>query len=296
MKDLIQKADVLIEALPYIQRFRDKIIVVKFGGSAMEDPEDTASILADLAFMECAGMLPVVVHGGGKAISRGMEEHGIESRFLHGLRVTCEKTIEVVQSVIKGEVNPRIVKQLQQLGARAEGLQGEHVFKVTRKTGSDPATGEAIDWGFVGEPGEVDTDPIRALLNADTIPVISPLGCDADGQVHNINADTAATAVASALKARKLAFLSDVPGLLRDPADPDSLITTLCASEIEALIADGTIAGGMLPKVEGAVGALKAGVRKVHMIDGRLSHSLLLEIFTDSGVGTELVGDGEGAE
>ena len=292
MRDLIEKADVLIEALPYIQEFRGEIIVVKFGGSAMEDSAHTESILADVAFMECVGMCPVIVHGGGKAISRGMAKHGIESKFLNGLRVTCEKTITVVEKVLKGEVNPRIVSVLEKMGARAKSVHGEDIFAVTRKTGLDRVTGEPLDWGFVGEPGEVDTAPVTALTGDRTIPVITPLGKDAGGTVHNINADVAAAAVAKALKARKIAYLSDVPGLLRDPEDEGSVMPTLSVGEVEELIGKGVIGDGMLPKVMSGVDALHEGVRKVHMIDGRMSHSLLLEIFTDKGVGTQIVAGG----
>lgn len=295
MQEVIKKADVLIEALPYIQRFRGEIVVVKFGGSVMAEgsPGDEKShmegILADVTFMECVGMLPVIVHGGGKAISRSMKEHGIESRFLKGLRITCEKTIAVVKNVIKGEVNPRIVAILEQMGAKAQGVHGEDIFKVARKTEVDSQTGEIWDWGFVGEPKEVDTGPIRTLLNQGIIPVITPLGTGPGGNIHNINADTAAAAVATALKARKLAFLSDVPGLLKDADSPESIIPTLKAGEVEDLIEKGFIAGGMLPKVLSGVEALHAGVGKIHIIDGLSPHSLLLEIFTDKGVGTEIV-------
>jgi len=291
MKTLIEKADVLVEALPYVQRFRGEAVVVKFGGSAMEDPAHVEGVLQDVAFMECVGMRLVVVHGGGKAISRGMQEHGIESTFLHGLRVTCERTIKVVEKVIKGHVNPNIVEGLRRYGAKAESLHGEQILKVKRKKHVDTDTGEVLDWGFVGEPGEVDTEPILALLAENTIPVVSPLGMGPDEKVHNVNADEVAAAVATALRARKLAFLSDVPGLLRNADDPGSLIPTLRVHEVEWLIEQGVIAGGMLPKIHGCVNALEAGVRKVHLVDGRMPHSLLLEIFTDKGVGTEIVSD-----
>ncbi len=291
MDKLIEKATVLIEALPYIQQFRNEIVVVKFGGSAMEDPAHVEGVLSDVTFMECVGMKLVLVHGGGKAISRGMAEDGIDSKFLHGLRVTCEKSIHVVERVLKTDVNPRIVKMLRRKGAEAKSLHGENIFHVTRKTGVDSDTGEAIDWGFVGEPGEVDTGPIHSMLAEGVIPVITPLGVGGDGHTHNINADVAAAAVARALRARKLAFLSDVPGLLRDPNDPLSLISTLKQHEIEWLIEQGVISGGMLPKIKSCMEALSAGVRKVHMIDGRMQHSLLLEMFTDKGVGTEIIGE-----
>lgn len=281
----------MIEALPYIQKFRGAVIVVKFGGSAMEDKERMLQILQDIAFMECAGMKPVIVHGGGKAISRGMEAHGIKSSFLQGLRVTCEKTIEVVEKVIKGEVNPKIVEILKNMGADAVSAHGEDVFKVTRKTATDKESGEKLDWGFVGEPDDVATGPIDELLKMNRIPVVTPLGTGPDGRVHNINADTAAAAMAKALKAEKLVFVSDVPGILRNTEDEGSLLPTIRAAEAPLLEKEGVISGGMLPKVESALQALKAGVGKVHMIDGRIPHCLLLEIFTDKGVGTQLVHD-----
>jgi len=291
MQKLIEKADVLIEALPYIRSFRGEIIVVKFGGSAMEEKAHAAGVLQDIAFMECVGMRPVIVHGGGKAITRKMKERGIEPRFVKGLRVTCEESIKVVEQVLNEETNPEIVAALKGLGAPAQGLRGEEVFRIVRKTEVDPNTGETRDWGFVGEPGELDVAPIRAILKKGAIPVITPLGRGADGRLYNMNADTAAAAVAAALKARKLAFITDVPGLLRNPEDPESILSTLKIGEVEQLIADGVIDGGMLPKVRSGVVALKAGVRKIHMIDGRMPHSLLLEIFTTKGVGTEIVWD-----
>jgi acetylglutamate kinase len=290
MQDVIKKADVLIEALPYIQRFRGETVVVKLGGSAMENKATVEGVLADVTFMECVGMLPVVVHGGGKAISRAMKEAGIEPRFVKGLRVTCERSIKVVERVIREE-NAGLVSTLTRRGARARTLHGEAILRCARKTEVDERTGETLDWGFVGEPGEVDTEPIRAMLAEGVIPVITPLGSGADGQVHNINADTAAAAVARALPASKLVFLSDVPGLLRDPGDPSSILATLRAGDVAMLIAQGVIDGGMLPKVQSGIEALHAGVRKIHMIDGRMPHSLLLEIFTDKGVGTEIVRD-----
>ena len=289
MEDISRKAAVLIEALPYIQRFRNAVVVVKFGGSAMEDAAHVESVLDDITFMECVGMKVVVVHGGGKEISRGMREAGIESTFVRGLRVTCERSIQVVERVLKMDVNPRIVRSLTQKGAPARSLHGEEIFQVRKVVERDAATGEMLDWGFVGEPGEVTAAPVAAMLEEGLIPVITPLGRDAEGRIHNINADVAAAAVARALKARKLAFLSDVPGLLRDPQDPESLISTLRLDEVEWLVGQGVISGGMLPKIRSCIEALEAGVRKVHMIDGRMLHSLLMEMFTDKGVGTEIV-------
>lgn len=289
MEEVIKKADVLIEALPYIQEFRGEIIVIKFGGSAMEDVSHMEGVLTDVAFMASVGMRPILVHGGGKAISRGMQAAGIEARFVKGLRVTCERAIHVVEKVIKGDINPRIVTMLEDKGARAVCLHGEQIITVEKKTEQDPQTGECLEWGFVGEPVKVDTRLIHALLKDGCVPVITPLGLGPDRRVHNVNADTAAAAVARALKARKLAFLSDVPGLLRQRGDPTSLMSTLQADEVETLIDEGVIDGGMLPKVKGGVDGLRAGVKKIHMIDGRMPHSLLLEIFTDKGVGTEIV-------
>jgi len=289
MKKVIEKADVLIEALPYIQRFRGAIVVVKLGGSAQEERQHAEGILEDVTFMECVGMKPVVVHGGGKAISRRMKERGIEPRFVRGLRVTCEASMQVVEQVINEEINPGLVAILERFGAPAATLRGEDILTVQRKTETDPQTGEVLDWGFVGEPGEVDVRPVLELIAQGRVPVVSPLGRDREGRVHNVNADQAAAALAGALRARKLAYVTDVPGLLRNPEDPDSILSTLKISEVEELIAQGVIGGGMLPKVRSGVAALQAGVGKIHIIDGRMPHSLLLEIFTDKGVGTEIV-------
>lgn len=289
MQAIIKKAEVLIEALPYIMKFRGEIIVVKLGGSALEDPKTAQSIIEDVSFMECVGMKPVIVHGGGKAISRGMKEQGVSTQFLQGLRVTHEKAMEVVERVFKKEVNPALVQMLKDTGAKTCAISGEEIFLVEKKTGVCGETGEKLDWGFVGVPVNVDIKPIMNLLKEGLIPVITPLGFCPDGKIHNINADLAAAATAKALKARKLAFISDVPGLLRDPEDHSSVMATLHVAEVEELIAHGVIAGGMLPKVESGVDALKGGVRKVHMIDGRMPHSLLLEIFTDKGVGTQII-------
>ncbi|NQU41254.1 MAG: acetylglutamate kinase [Lentisphaerae bacterium] len=289
VQEATQKARVLLEALPYIQAFRDAWVVVKFGGSAMEDPATIEGVLQDIVFLECVGIRPIIVHGGGKAISRGMKQHGIEARFIHGLRVTCEKTIEIVERVMKEEINPHIVATINRLGGRAVALHGDEILRVVKKQHVDPSSGEMTDWGFVGEPGEVLAGPIRALVDQNIIPVITPLGVGPDGKVHNVNADVAAAAIAKALPARKLVFLSDVPGLLRDQDDPDTLFETLKASELESLIEQGVIDGGMLPKCLSGVEALHAGVRKVHMVDGRVQHSLLLEIFTQQGIGTEIV-------
>lgn len=289
MDAVIAKAEALIEALPYIASFKGEMIVVKLGGSVMESAEDLKSILTDIAFMKTVGMLPIVVHGGGKAISRGLKRAGIETSFVQGLRVTDEASIHIVEDVIKNEVNADVVRILREAGVEAQPLHGERIFFANRKTGRDPATGETLDWGFVGVPMAVDTGPVHELIHQSAVPVICPLGRGADGRVYNINADTAAAALAKGLRARKLAYVSDVPGLLRDPADPASLIDTLRAADAPVLMAQGVVGGGMLPKIQSCLEALEAGVRKIHLVDGRMPHSLLLEIFTNKGVGTEIV-------
>lgn len=289
MEKVIAKADILIEALPYIQRFRGDAVVVKFGGSAMEEKDMVNAVLKDIAFMECVGLRPVIVHGGGKAISKRMKDLGLQPRFVQGLRVTDEDTIRVVVQVLNEEVNPEIVKTLEEYGCKARGIHGEHILTAAKHTATDPKTGAKLDWGYVGVVTGVDVEPIRAYLQADIVPVITPLAKGEDGHLYNINADEAAAAIAEKLSARKLVFLSDVPGVLRRPDDPESVISSLKLSEIEELIRLGVISGGMLPKISGALKALKAGVRKTHIIDSSVPHSLLLELFTDKGIGTEIV-------
>lgn len=289
MEKIIEKAGVLIEAMPYIQAFRGEPIVIKFGGSAMEDKVCHANILADTAFLGCVGMRPVVVHGGGKAISRRMAQAGLQPAFVKGLRVTDKESIRLVAEVLNHEVNVEIIETLIACGAHAAGIQGPSILRAEKFMPLDDQSGQPVDLGFVGRITAVDTAPITACLQADIIPVITPLGRDAGGQVYNINADVAAAAIAKALPARKLVFLSDVPGILRDRNDPASIISTLQRQAVEALILNGVIDGGMLPKIQGALDALAAGVKKVHIIDGLLPHSLLLEIFTDQGIGTEIV-------
>ncbi|NLB65995.1 MAG: acetylglutamate kinase [Lentisphaerae bacterium] len=291
MKQVIQKANVLIEALPHIQQFRGDTVVVKFGGSSMDNPDLIRNILEDIAFMSCVGMRPVLVHGGGKSINMRMKQQGLQATFLQGLRVTDAATIEIVEQVLNREVNPHLVDTLNQLGCKARGIHGEDIITARRHTIVDPDTGNVLDWGFVGAITRVDVLPVKAYLEADITPVITPLGADADQHLYNINADAAAAALAERLQARKLVFLSDVPGLLADPTDRSSLLSTLHLFEVEDLVKRGVIAGGMLPKIDGALKALKAGVRKTHIIDAALPHSLLLELFTDKGIGTEIVRD-----
>jgi acetylglutamate kinase len=289
MQQAIAKADVLIEALPYIQDFRGAIIVVKFGGSAMEDRRTVENILTDVAFMECVGMQPVLVHGGGKAISKAMTEAGLKPKFVRGLRVTDEATIRVVEDTLKNTVNAALLEILASKGAKAKRIDGNTIFEVEKRTARDEATGELLDWGYVGEIKHVHAAPILECLKNETIPVITPLGRGPGGKLYNLNADDAAAAVARELRARKLAFLSDVPGLLRDRTDESTLLSTLHIREVEDLINTKVIDGGMLPKIRSCMEALEAGVRKIHIIDGRLPHSLLLEIFTEQGVGTEII-------
>ena len=289
MKQIIAKAEVLIEALPHIQRFRGETVVVKFGGSAMEDRACVESVLQDIAFMECVGLRPVVVHGGGKAINARMQNAALPSQFIQGLRVTDEASLRIVEHVLNQEVNPDLVATLERFGCKARGIHGEDILQVARLQRPDAATGRLLDWGYVGEVTGLDAEPIKAFLQADITPVITPLGRGPDRHLYNINADEAAAALAERLQARKLVFLSDVPGLLAKRDDPASLISTLRLGEVEALIARGVISGGMLPKISGALKALRAGVRKTHIIDASLPHSLLLELFTNQGVGTEIV-------
>jgi acetylglutamate kinase len=293
MEKLIEKAGVLIEALPYIQEFRDSIVVVKFGGSAMEDPEMTRSVLRDIVFMECAGMKPVVVHGGGKAISARLKKEGVPTRFINGLRYTCAQTIDIVDDVLHNTVNASLVFMMTEMLGRPRAVSGKDVLRAERVTTTDPETGEETDLGYVGRVVNVDTEQLRWVLGRGEVPILTPLARDMNGQTYNINADMAACEVAAQLKADKLVFLSDVPGVLRDPDDESSLISTIRRDQVEPFIAEGILSGGMVPKVRSAAAALDAGTRKVHMIDGRIRHSLLLEIFTDKGVGTQIIAANE---
>jgi acetylglutamate kinase len=286
---MIDKAAVLIEALPYIQKFRGSIVVVKFGGSAMEDPDLTRKTMRDIVFMECVGMKPIVVHGGGKAISAKLNELGVETRFINGLRHTCEKTIDVVDDVLHNQVNKALVEAVSDAGGDGVPLSGKTFLKASKTTTLDADTGESLDLGFVGRIVDVDTSRMREALDSGAIPVIPPLGVDDAGQTYNINADIAACEIAMAVGARKLVFLSDVPGILRDPDDEESIIPTVTVDEVDSLIEHNVITGGMAPKIKSAEAALRSGVNKVHIIDGRIKHSLMLEIFTDTGVGTEIV-------
>ena len=291
MEKTIEKAALLMEALPYIQEFRDAVVVVKFGGSAMEDPEIIEAVLRDVVLMECIGMKPVIVHGGGKAISARLETMGLEVKRTGGMRHTCDVTIDVVDDVLHNEVNSHLLELLAKHKGKAQRVSGKDILKAEKLFVKDPESGEDVDVGFVGNVSEVDAEYIHEIIEAGVIPVVAPLAKDAKGHTYNINADIAAAKIAESIKARKLVYLSDVPGLLSDPKDESTLIHTIRINEVEEYIADGTISGGMLPKILSAVDALKVGTKKVHMIDGRMQHSLLLEIFTDSGVGTEILAD-----
>lgn len=275
------KAAVLTEALPYIIDFCGSIVLVKIGGSVMEIEENLSSIIADVTFMRSVGMKVVIVHGGGKAISKALRESGHEPRFVDGQRVTDETTMEIVRKTLNNVVNPDLVRRLLERGVNARPIHGNWVFGAEKVASPDR--------GYVGRVVSVDKRPVAEMLDAGIIPVVTPLGTGvADQHLYNINADIAAAALASALKVRKFALVSDMPGLLRDPADPSTLLSTLHISSVARLREDGVISGGMLPKIDSCVEAIKSGVKKVHLVDGRMAHSLLLEIFTREGVGTEI--------
>lgn len=282
------KAATLIEALPYIQQFRGQTVVIKYGGAAMENEALVEGVLRDVVFLEAVGINPVLVHGGGKAITRAMKERGVVAKFIDGLRVSDAESMDVIEKTLSGEINPGIVDAIKKLGGKARGFSGKEVLIARKMEYRLAKTGEPVDLGFVGDILGVDTGPLRDAVRAEVMPVISPLARDGDGRVYNINADVAAGEIAQALKADKIIYLSDVNGVLRDFKDPQSTISTLTIAEIDELKKQGIIDGGMLPKVDSAIEALRHGVKKVHFLDGRMAHSLLLEVFTDAGVGTEI--------
>jgi len=290
MQDLISKAATLLEALPYIQKFSGATFVIKYGGSFMDSPDLNIrnSVARDIVFLEAVEINPVIVHGGGKAITRAMEKTGLQARFIQGQRVTDEETVKVVDQVLSHEINPEIVAAINSFGGAAKGFAGTDIF-TCRKLWVTPAAGEKIDIGFVGQVIEVNTAPLLECIGQGIMPVISPTALGEDGKVYNCNADVAAAQVAIALKAKRLVFMSDVPGLMRDPKDPSTLIAHLQTSEVDGLKKAGVVDKGMIPKVDSAVAAIKAGVDKVSLVDGRTNHAVLLEIFTDAGVGTEVV-------
>lgn len=286
----IEKAAVLVEALPYLQEFRNKTILIKVGGSAMEDPELVRRLLRDVVFMELGGMNPVLVHGGGKAISAAMAEAGLQPEWVGGLRVTTDEAMELVEKTLSRVINPSLVEGIESYGGRAIGVPGNEAFVGERISGWSKEEGREVSLGRVGRVTGFDLSRIQAALSTETVPVVSPVASEKDTRLSlNVNADLAASALAAELKAAKLVYLSDVLGLMRDPSDEATLIHSLRSGEVEDLIEEGVISGGMIPKVRSAVDALKAGVGKVHFIDGRIPHSLLLEIFTKKGIGTEIV-------
>lgn len=290
MQHLISKTETLLEALPYIQRFRSQIFVVKYGGSFMDSPDAAGrtGVARDIVFLEAVGINPVVVHGGGKAINRAMEASGVKPTFIHGQRVTDEATAEIVERVLSREINPEVVKTINDLGGKARGFAGSDIF-TCRKMFVPGPNGQPLDIGYVGEVFKVTVEPLRECIRRSITPVISPTARGEDGKIYNCNADVSAAQTAIALKARRLVFMSDVPGLMRNPKDPATVISHLQTSEVPNLKQTGIVDKGMIPKVDSAVAAVKAGVDKVSFVDGRLPHSILLEIFTDAGVGTELV-------
>jgi len=292
MQDLISKANTLLEALPYIQKFSGATFVIKYGGSFMDspDPQVRQSVARDLVFLEAVEINPIVVHGGGKAITRAMESSGLKAQFVQGQRITDEATVEIVDRVLSREVNPEVVSAIKSLGGAAKGFSGPSIFKC-RKARVDAAGGQQFDIGFVGEVTEVNTAPLLECIAQGVIPVISPTARGEDGKIYNCNADVAAAQAAIALNARRLVFMSDVPGLLRNPADPASVISHLKISEVDELRSAGVVDKGMIPKINSAVAAIQSGVEKVSLVDGRIPHAVLLEIFTDAGIGTEVVRD-----
>ena len=288
MQKYLDKAEVLIEALPYIQRCNRKIIVVKYGGSAMVDETLKERVIQDVTLLKLVGFKPIIVHGGGKEISKWVGKVGMEPEFVNGLRVTDEATMELAEMVL-GKVNKSLVQLVESLGVRAIGISGKDgkLLTVEKKY----ADGEDI--GFVGEIKKVNGDILYDLLEKDFLPIVCPVGLDDEYQTYNINADDAACAIARAMKAEKLAFLTDIEGVYKDPDDPETLISELRVSEAEELMEQGYIGGGMLPKLQNCIDAIENGVSRVHILDGRIPHCLLLEIFTNKGIGTAILNDEE---
>jgi acetylglutamate kinase len=291
LEEAIQKADVLIEALQWIRQFRGKTTVIKLGGSVMEDDRAMIHLLLDIVFMETVGMRPVLVHGGGPSINRAMADAGLQPRFVQGRRYTDADTLAIVERVLAGEVNDFLTRRIEELGGQARPLnfRTKNVLFGERMTLAENS--ESVDLGFVGTVTGVDRQAIEEVNNSGAVPVIPSMCIDQSGQKFNVNADTAATAVAQALAAEKLVYLSDINGVRRDKDDADSLIHSLTAKEANELIAEGAINSGMIPKVQACLETLDRGVRKIHIIDGRIRHSLLLEVYTSKGVGTQIVRD-----
>jgi len=288
MQKILQKAEVLIEALPYIQRFNRKIIVVKYGGSAMVDEELKKNVIEDVTLLKLVGFKPIIVHGGGKEISRWVGKVGMEPEFVNGLRKTDAPTMELAEMVL-GKVNKSLVQLVQELGVNAIGVSGKDggLLKVEKKYS------QGQDIGYVGDIKEVNAKVLYDLLEKDFLPIVCPVGLDDSFETYNINADDAACAIARAVNAEKLAFLTDVKGVYKDPQNKETLISELSVSEARDLISNGNIGGGMLPKLNNCIEAIEDGVSRVHILDGRIPHCLLLEIFTNKGIGTAILGDGE---
>ena len=288
MQEVMEKAQVLIEALPYIQRFNRKIIVVKYGGSAMIDEELKKHVIQDVTLLKLVGFKPIIVHGGGKEISRWVEKTGMQPEFVNGLRKTDAATMEIAEMVLN-KVNKSLVQMVEELGVNAIGISGKDggLLRVEKKYS------DGQDIGYVGEITEVNPKILEDLLERDFLPIVCPIGMDANYETYNINADDAACAIAQAVQAEKLAFLTDIEGVYKDPADKSTLISELTVSEARELIADGFIGGGMLPKLNNCMEAIEKGVARVHILDGRIAHCLLLEIFTNKGIGTAILDDKE---
>ncbi len=292
MQDLIAKAATLMEALPYIQKFSGETFVVKYGGSFMDSPDASVrnGVARDIVFLEAVEINPVVVHGGGKAITRAMEKAGLHANFIQGQRVTDEAAVKIVDEVLSREINPEVVATINSLGGAAKGFAGPEIFRCRKLWLDDKDNpGRKLDIGYVGEVIGVNTAPLLECIEQGITPVISPTARGEDGKIYNCNADVAAAQVAIALNAKRLVFMSDVPGLLQNPKDPGSVISHLKTIEVPNLKTTGVVDKGMIPKVDSAVAALKSGVEKVSFVDGRVPHSVLMEIFTDAGVGTEVV-------
>ena len=289
MESILRKAEVLIEALPYIQKFNRKIIVVKYGGSAMSNAELQENVIKDVTLLKLVGFKPIIVHGGGKEISRWVGRIGKESRFVNGLRVTDEETMELAEMVLS-KVNKSLVTMVQELGVKAVGVSGKDGGLLT----VEKKYADGQDIGYVGEVTAVNPKILFDLLEKDFLPIVAPVGLDGDFRSYNINADDAACAIAKAVNAQKLAFLTDIEGLYKDINDKSSFLSRLTVSQAEELLADGFIGGGMLPKLHNCISAKRGGVNRVHILDGRIAHCLLLEIFTNHGVGTAIILDEEG--
>lgn len=286
MENWIEKGDVLIEALPYIQRYNRKIIVVKYGGSAMLDEDFMKSVIQDITLLKLVGFKPIIVHGGGKAISKHIDRLGMETNFVNGLRVTDKETLDAAEMVLNS-VNKKLVQIVEELGVRAIGISGKDGKLLT----VEKKLSEGQDIGFVGKVTKVNKDIILDLLEKDFLPIVCPIGLDSNYQGYNINADDAASAIAEAVHAEKLAFLTDTEGVYMDINDSSSVISEMTVTEAEELIENGVIAGGMIPKIKNCMDAIKNGVSRVHILDGRIPHSLLLEIFTNKGIGTAILND-----